>query len=171
MMQGYALLPNKTGLNRKDGGVMDSNSTRQMNKTEMFVKVAEHLLQQRAKSEADSGGCQYRGRYGRKCAVGILITDECYTAEIEGCGLAPLARDDFMGMTRSRRARFAVLRDALICSGVPIDPETLTFLNQLQKIHDCTPPERWAQGLRWFALFHDIAIPAIDAQLGPDILG
>ncbi len=159
---------------------MDSNSTlgtrasvirRQMSKTEMFLKVAGHLLRQKAKSENDSGSCQYRDRHGRKCAVGILITDECYTAEIEGCGLAPLARDDFEGMTRSRWERFATLRDALVCSGVPTDPETLSFLNQLQKIHDCTPPERWAQGLRWFALFHDIAIPAIDAQLGPDILG
>lgn len=48
--------------------------------------VREHLLKQNAKSTASpsSAFCRYRGDVGRKCAVGILITDENYNIVLEG---------------------------------------------------------------------------------------
>ena len=45
---------------------------------ELFDKIATHLLTQGARSENSLGKCLYRGEFGRKCAVGCLISDEEY---------------------------------------------------------------------------------------------
>lgn len=60
-----------------------------MNKQEQFDIMVNHLLKQNARSETQGGDegdpiCLYRHSDGRKCAVGVLIPDELYEAEMEG---------------------------------------------------------------------------------------
>lgn len=54
-----------------------------MTNQEVFDKVVTALRKQGAKSQSH-GCCAYRGRWGRKCAVGHLIPDELYDENMEG---------------------------------------------------------------------------------------
>ena len=59
----------------------------------IFNRVARHLLRQNAKSEGVRCGattCLYRGPQGRRCAIGIFITDENYTRRMETHNLTTL---------------------------------------------------------------------------------
>lgn len=62
-----------------------------MNSQEMFDAVARHLLSQRTHARAMirvNGGlayaCAYRGFFGSKCAIGVLIPDDKYDRKMEG---------------------------------------------------------------------------------------
>lgn len=58
-----------------------------MKKKEVFIKMAEHLLNQGSKSTENgnfSSDCLYRAPNGNKCAVGALINDEYYEEGLEG---------------------------------------------------------------------------------------
>lgn len=57
-----------------------------MNAQEIFDAVAKHLAAQGCQSLSPDGTCAYRGESGRKCAVGVLITDAEYKASMEGTG-------------------------------------------------------------------------------------
>ena len=48
-----------------------------MNKHEVFSRVYDHLMTQRAKS-ISSGVCQYRKKNGMSCAIGSLIDNKHY---------------------------------------------------------------------------------------------
>lgn len=51
---------------------------------ETFDIVVNHLRQQNTKSLASNGfTCLYRGKYGRKCAAGVLIPDSKYQPDLE----------------------------------------------------------------------------------------
>ena len=64
-----------------------------------------------------NGGCAYRGNDGRKCAAGLLISDEFYLPLMEGKG-----------------ASFDPVEAALVSSGVPAS--ALHFIASLQEAHD-----------------------------------
>lgn len=55
-----------------------------MTEQELFDKVVAHLRKQGVKS-VENGRCRYRTAEGLKCAIGILIKDEDYSTELEGC--------------------------------------------------------------------------------------
>ena len=53
-----------------------------MTKTEVFTRVANHLLRQKKQCIKD-GKCMYRGPNNLKCAIGALIPDHKYKREFE----------------------------------------------------------------------------------------
>lgn len=55
-----------------------------MTNQEAFEIMCNHLrLQEWCRSEDVYGYCMYRGGKGRKCAVGVLISDEDYNPDME----------------------------------------------------------------------------------------
>ena len=51
---------------------------------DMFNTMVRHLIKQRVRStQADGYSCAYRGVDGTMCAVGVLIADEHYHADLE----------------------------------------------------------------------------------------
>lgn len=51
---------------------------------QVFSQVANHLLNQKARSVREGGHCVYRGPNGLKCAAGCLIADKEYKPEMDG---------------------------------------------------------------------------------------
>lgn len=106
-----------------------------MTNQEIFDKVSTHLLTQGAKSMLDDPTkpmtCAYRGTEGRRCAVGVLISDEVYYTEIEGDAVT------YDGVKAMLRA-----------SGVSsVNGRRLDLLSDLQQIHDTCPPLSWGDEL------------------------
>ncbi len=91
-------------------------------------------------------GCRYRGPDGLKCAVGHLISDECYLASFEG------RNADDLAIVQALRGSGA-FSDAMFESG---------FLTELQSAHDrgCTAGEMRTL-LDTFAQRHGLTIPPI----------
>jgi hypothetical protein len=54
-----------------------------INNQVIFNQVYAHLLKQGKASVNYDGDCMYRGDAGTSCAVGCLIPDDVYTAELE----------------------------------------------------------------------------------------
>ena len=97
---------------------------------ETFLKVKTHLLTQNKKSHDVGEGCVYRNSEGLKCAVGCLIPDEDYAANME-----------FKGV------------DNLQHRGLLKGMDTY-MLRELQLIHDLNPPSMWKEKLDTFELEH-----------------
>lgn len=95
-----------------------------MTRQEVFNTVVKHLMTQRKQSIAPEHGCAYRGDNGLKCAVGVLINDECYDERFEG----ETVNDPFV-------------QRALSDSCVPMDYGTVDMLFDLQCIHDSSDYE------------------------------
>lgn len=100
-----------------------------MNRQEAFDTVCDHLRTQGCRAVNIAGQCRYRGRNGTKCAIGALIDDEHYTADIESFG----------------PSNSGVVR-ALTRSGITLQEGDITFLDALQGLHDTLPGEA----------FHDV---------------
>ena len=100
---------------------------------EIFDKSSTHLLTQNARSLAPSSDffCAYRGRNELKCAVGVLISDEAYSHDLEGRGCDALE-----------------VEQALEASGVPTTREARDLMDALQYIHDYVEPQDWHEQLR-----------------------
>lgn len=109
---------------------------KQFNKQEIFSRAKSHLLQQNAKSIINNA-CAYRGDNGLKCALGIFIPDEKYSKFLE-----------------YRTPRDPALKDAFefhISRNYEI-----SFLRELQEIHDYCEPEEWEHELGEFAKKHNL---------------
>lgn len=106
---------------------------------EIFDRVAAHLLTQNSKATDEAGReCMYRAPDGRKCAVGCLIDDKFYTADLE-----------------SRTVSWPEVQDALELSmGCRMSQVTYKMLADLQRLHDGAPVERWARKLEVIANEH-----------------
>lgn len=106
---------------------------------EVFTKVKTHLLKQNEKSEIFGRGvCAYRGDRDRKCAAGVLITDEAYLPEMEGKRIST--------MYHTGHERF---RSALQQSG--INDSNIHIISDLQDVHDGFPPHMWENELKRIA--------------------
>jgi hypothetical protein len=110
-----------------------------MTPQEAFEKAAKHLIAQGEPAGQMVNGswrCYYRSPDGLKCAIGALIPDELYSADME-CNSAYEIVHVFEDL--------AFLRDANI-----FDEDSVTnLLDELQVLHDST--ENWSdirQGLR-----------------------
>ncbi|WP_426395547.1 hypothetical protein ACN9M1_15015 [Ralstonia sp. R-29] len=104
---------------------------------DIFDRVRTHLLAQHCRSEDADGEPRYRGLDNRRCGVGILINDACYSADIErlGVSLLRVPGDD-------------ALARALRCSGVNVDDDRVVdLLIDLQDIHDLAAIESWPTAL------------------------
>lgn len=105
---------------------------------EIFDIVAKHLLTQAAKSLSvqctgtvyEHRACRYRGDEGRKCAVGVLIPDELYKAELEG---------------------WSVTNTYVMASMPEVEIESLDLVSKLQKLHDLADVYEWPVYLRELA--------------------
>ncbi len=123
-----------------------------MNRQEIFDKVATHLLTQNAKAtygtynKYDGRGpdgksqyvetpqCVYRAPDGKKCAAGVLIPDELYDATFEGNRAAAV-----LGRLADKSPEMSRLA------------EEISFVGQLQLIHDDCEVEEWPRALKKFA--------------------
>lgn len=113
-----------------------------MNKQEVFNKVAEHLLTQAQRSISLDKFCLYRGPNGLMCAVGCLIPDEVYTADIEGEGVEGMLR--ILSPHAELLAKHGLTED------------NVDLLANLQRLHDKVPVERWSRKLELLALHYDL---------------
>lgn len=120
-----------------------------MNKQAIFDKVKEHLLTQKQQSRTMMGlpggyvekpRCAYRGDNGRKCAIGALIPDDMYVSWMEGNSVIFLID------------KYPVVQAHL---GVENNSD-VTFLNELQGIHDAWDPVDWEKRLQMFADDHKL---------------
>ena len=117
----------------------------------IFNTVAAHLLTQNAKAIEPGGGCRYRMPDGdtRTCAVGCLITDAEYVPAMEHNCVKSLADHD-----------------------IDLLPERLrpfiSFLQELQRIHDKHPVSSWPVSLRDFAHTYLLDASIIDRTLQKD---
>ena len=109
----------------------------------IFDKVAAHLLAQRQQSLNADGRCAYRGENGLRCAVGCLIDDEHYRSGLEG------------GTITAQSVSQAV-KDSL---GLPsLSPRLVNLLEELQILHDYTPPSTWRKELKELAHRRDLEL-------------
>ena len=111
-----------------------------MNDQEAFDKVARHLLKQNRKAISREGEynemCMYRTAEDLMCAVGCLIPDEDYDAQLEGNAIE-------------------FVRDAVPCLG----ELSLQLLETLQSVHDDEHPTDWHDSLTGVAANFDLTMP------------
>ena len=100
-----------------------------MTNQQAFEISVKHMLCAKGQSINSEGDCAYRGKHGRKCAIGVLIPDEQYHEEME-----------------KRTVRYLVQNmhvDALL----DID---LGLLRALQAQHDGTSTRNWPPSVESF---------------------
>lgn len=104
-----------------------------MTNQQIIDRVAIHLLKQNKRAgirdkrfEPTGVQCQYRSSDGSKCAVGCLIPDDKYDPEIENTPASVLGYD---GLSKL---------------GIELeDPNGMSFVSELQTIHDCRDVFSW----------------------------
>ncbi|MDN7183586.1 hypothetical protein M0D69_37375 [Caballeronia sp. SEWSISQ10-4 2] len=102
---------------------------------EIYERVRDHLLTQRAVSEDENGSCRLRCNDGRKCAIGSLIRDDLYCPDIEGVGLAYY-----------RHEHDGALPRVLYACGVDVyDERIVELLTELEELHDNAHIDEWPQ--------------------------
>ena len=112
--------------------------------------VAKHLLTQNKKSALNHTNgevetCIYHHENGCKCAVGILITTECYDPVIEDVGVLDIAPGNNPAELAPRHTK---LINTLLCSDIYVlDPDVWSVLAKAQQIHDNYEPADWYQQL------------------------
>lgn len=125
-----------------------------MNKQVIFDKVVTHLLTQNSRGgNGEPNSCRYRGINGSSCAVGCLIPDELYNADLEG------------GSVTGTLSSSIKVRDALFKAGILSSPNSdydgQTLLQELQQCHDTVPVDQWHSALQWIADGHHLTMPSI----------
>ena len=91
---------------------------------DIFNKASEHLSAMSGPC-MDGNACAYRDGKGGMCAVGVFISDEHYTPEIESIGIADGNRGD---LVRDVVARSLGLK--------ALTGKQLSLFSALQDIHD-----------------------------------
>lgn len=111
---------------------------------QIFDTVAVHLLTQgkpsKLTNEYGETQCAYRGSGGRQCAVGVLIPDKYYDADMEGKTVEAVI------------SSFSV-------PGLPRDPlsRAADLLSALQHLHDSFNPQDWRTQLGVVAINHKVS--------------
>lgn len=105
-----------------------------MKALEIFEHVKKHLLTQGVRSVKQSKTCSYKGSEGTQCAIGCLIPDSLYHPFMEG------------KVIRTLLTEHATLSEYLLPEDMPIETG-LSFLSDLQYVHDSDAPINWATGL------------------------
>lgn len=103
-----------------------------MDQQEIMEAAAKHLLAQGERSTL-FGTCQYRDREGRMCAVGVLIPDERYHEDMEGCPIKEGCRATDSNLHRLLAELYG--------------EHSFPLLAALQSVHDLNRPADWAERL------------------------
>ena len=111
---------------------------------EAFNIMVRHLQRQAGKSLTKNGTCAYRGVKGRMCAVGALIPNSMYDAEME-MSITYLFNDFDRGSFPKLKAFFSEL--------------TPQLLDDMQKLHDGASVCEWKRGFRVIADRYNLSIP------------
>ena len=120
-----------------------------LSKQEIFDKCAVHLMTQGKKAmkpDTPDQSCMYRAPDGTKCAVGVLIPDHLYTSSMEGNSVPGLFQDFAPEMSMAG-----------------LDPGDMTFLQELQLIHDEYQPESWRRQLVYLADYFDLSTAVLNS--------
>ena len=96
-----------------------------MNNQEIFNRVLSHIRLQKVQAVGSREQCVYRGPEGTKCAVGCLIPDDVYNADMEGSVIREVMYNSMY---------VPALKDSLDAIGIHQDQYPL--LAQLQDAHD-----------------------------------
>ena len=109
--------------------------------TVLAQRIVDHLMKQKVQSlqpddegSTSGNGCAYRGMYGAKCAVGILIDDDHYDSDCESAGMGAVEQwlSGNLNCTHT-----AALVNGLRKSGVDLEyAGVLQTLSALQRFHD-----------------------------------
>lgn len=118
-----------------------------MNRQEVCDKVALHLLTQNAQALDSAGICKYRGPGRTSCAVGCLIPDEAYAPDFEG-----------------NRVFDSRVRGGLEKVLGKLTQEDLSFLVDLQDVHDSYKVESWPERLEDLARRFGLTTEVLDGQ-------
>ena len=121
--------------------VTDRRASMSMSMSRIFYKVKKHLLKQNEISLKD-GVCVYRGEDGLTCAVGCLIPDGLYGAQMERHRVTDSIVNGSLGSViglnpHKRRIKIGLLRS-------------------LQHLHDAFPPKEWPKELDELQVMYDI---------------
>ena len=114
-----------------------------MNQQQIFDVVVHHAINQHSKAMAHSGRCKYLAEDGKQCFVGVLIPRDTYHPDMESKGVRFLTR------------KFPKVIPLVL----PTDMEfnrAISFMEQLQQIHDSTQVIFWDEGLRKMATKHGL---------------
>ena len=105
---------------------------------QVIDRVESILLTQGCRALKDSSThiCAYRGKNGTKCAIGHLIPDENYKADMEGESAVTL-----------------LAKYPLVLGRKPTDG-MVTILTRCQGIHDNYYPKNWRENFRQLREFH-----------------
>lgn len=113
--------------------------TTQAQKQKLFDIASKHLIKQGKRSVA-GGACLYRGPRGLKCAIGVLISDECYDPHLEG--------DPGEG--------FSIVNAVSETQGFSLDEAATDVLSYLQGIHDAENVSDWADEIKFCAKSYNL---------------
>lgn len=111
-----------------------------MDNQEAFNRIVTHLRKQGSRALDDTGGCRYRTPEGKRCAVGVLLTDEMYLPSFEGTGIW------------GNNLLLATLKTFY----PNIKPE---LLGTLQAIHDGEDPCIWETAFQQIADKYSLTMP------------
>ena len=121
-----------------------------MTAQQVFDTVREHLLSMDGPALGpDTNDCAYRGENGSRCAIGRLIDDEHYCADMEGATID----DPYPDRDEDPDAEpvgVELVWDALYASGVDVSRD-LDLLTELQRAHDADHLSRNASSAQWKA--------------------
>jgi hypothetical protein len=104
---------------------------------QLFDLISTHLLTQKSKS-TDGKACFYRDQDGKKCALGIVISDAEYSPTMERQTLSMLLQNNGDG--------YQLSHDTAVEMRLNFD-----LLRALQVIHDVNYPDMWAHSLQRIA--------------------
>lgn len=124
---------------------------------DVFDFVAAHLLRQGVKAKHSSGRCAYRDAADRSCAIGCLIPNHLYRANLEFVPF-PSIRD--AGLSLNPMVHPRTSRWYEILSEIGIRNSDLPLLRKLRMVHDTLSVRDWPAGLRTVATAYNLSVPA-----------
>lgn len=147
-----------------------------MTKQEIFDKVVNHLKTQRQMSNLPNQPaealplCAYRGHGDCKCAIGIFIPDDGYSAAMEGSGVAIILSTILAGNHIVSESHTSFELNAAAVQGLAPLVEHRDLAAVLQRAHDAPrlglPRHLWTDEARIFYVWRGrLAIIADDHEL------
>ena len=114
-----------------------------MDNQEAFTRIVTHLRKQGGKSLNANGACRYRDSVTqRRCAIGVLITDEFYTEAIEEKTCIDPAMSEFL---------------KIALPGI-----SLGLLSACQVVHDIWPVCLWEKQWTEVASYYGLVVPGVE---------